>query len=63
LPVPELSGLSLIFEGLHETGDGEQLTIAARPSLLGLHLCAFARGKDGFLDRAAMTGGKVQPAD
>ena len=32
-------------------------------SLLGLHPCVNARGKDGFLDRAAEYGGRVQPAD
>jgi len=42
--------------------DGRRLN-RSRSSLLGLHLCANARRKDGFLDRAAWTGGKVQPAD
>jgi hypothetical protein len=59
LPVPELSGLSLACEGLHETGD-ELATTAAGSQLLGLRLASQCARKDGFLKRR-LADGKVQP--
>jgi hypothetical protein len=60
LPVPELSGLSLACEGLHETGDERAKKMRAGSQLLGLRLASQSARKDGFLKRR-LADGKVQP--
>ena len=48
-----LSGLSLVQRACMRWETNGSATNRPGSSLLGLHLCASARGKDGFLDRAA----------